>query len=135
MIKYFPDPELERKAKALSAVLGFRHDFSRVAFMRSTGSKSRHTLARCHALSRVLQAALGTKAHYVIEVISENFDRLSAEEQLKTIIHELMHIPKSMGGGFRHHDFVCRKNVEEMYKKIKSSSDIYEKTVSRTRAI
>ncbi|MBI4018059.1 MAG: metallopeptidase [Candidatus Aenigmarchaeota archaeon] len=120
MIKYFPDPELERKAKEISAVLGFRHDFSRVVFMRSTGSKSRYTLARCHALSRVLQKALNVRAHYVIEVISHNFDRLSEEEKTKTIIHELMHIPKSMGGGFRHHDYVCRRNVEQMYKKIKS---------------
>ncbi|MBI2578918.1 MAG: metallopeptidase [Candidatus Aenigmarchaeota archaeon] len=119
MIKYFPDPELERKAKEISAALSFRHDFSRVVFMRSTGSKSRHTLARCHALSRVLQKALGVKAHYVIEVISEKFDRLSEEEKAKTIIHELMHIPKSMGGGFRHHDYVCRRNVEEMYRKLK----------------
>lgn len=119
MIKYFPDPELERKSKEISAVLGFRHDFSRVVFMRSTGSKSRRTLARCHALPRVMQAALGTKAHYVIEVISENFDKLSEQEKTKTIIHEIMHIPKSMGGGFRHHDYVCRRNVEEMYRKLK----------------
>lgn len=119
MIKYFPAPDIESRAKEISSVLGFRHDFSRVAFMRSTGSKSRRTLARCHALSRVLQTALGTKAHYVVEVISENFDNLDEKERTKTIIHELMHIPKSMGGGFRHHDYVCRRNVEDFYKKLK----------------
>lgn len=66
-----------------------------------------------------MQTALGVKAHYVIEVISEKFDKLSEEERTKTIIHELMHIPKSMGGGFRQHDFVCRRNVDQMYRQYK----------------
>ena len=64
-----------------------------------------------------MQNALGIKAHYVIEVISENFDSMKEDEQTKTIIHELMHIPKGMKGGFRHHDFVCQRNVEAMYRK------------------
>ncbi len=119
MIKYFPAADIESKAKDIALKLGMHHDFSRVVFMRSTGSKSMHTLARCHALPRIMQTALGTKAHYVVEVISENFDKLSEEEKTKTMIHELLHIPKSMGGGFRHHDYVCRRNVEEMYKKFR----------------
>ena len=39
------------------------------------------------------------------------------EEKVKTLIHELMHIPKAFGGGFRHHDVVNRKNVENLYKR------------------
>lgn len=119
MIKYFPAPDIEEKAQHISAQLGIRHDFSRVRFIRSRGSQSKRTLARCHALPRVMQTALGVKAHYVIEVISEKFDKLSEEERTKTIIHELMHIPKSMGGGFRQHDFVCRRNVDQMYRQYK----------------
>lgn len=65
-----------------------------------------------------MHVALNTKAHYVIEVISENFDRLNEAEKTKTLIHELLHIPKSFGGGFRHHDYASRKNVEQMYKKL-----------------
>ena len=64
-----------------------------------------------------MQIALGTKPHYVIEGISERYDKLSEAEKTKVIIHELMHIPKSFGGGFRYHDHVNRKNVEEMYKR------------------
>lgn len=122
MIKYFPAPDIEERAKHVSARLGIRHDFSRVRFIRSRGSKAERMLARCHALPRVMQIAIGIKAHYVIEVISEQYDRLSEEEQLKTIIHELLHIPKSMGGGFRHHDYVCRKNIDTLYKKFAASS-------------
>jgi len=119
MIKYFPAPDIEAQAKQIAAKLQMHHDFSRVVFMRSNGSKSKYTLARCHALSRIMQKALDVEAHYVIEVIAERFDVLSQEEQTKTIIHELLHVPKSMGGGFRHHDYVCRRNVEDMYKKFK----------------
>ena len=85
MIKYVPAPDIETKAKEIAATLGMHHDFSRVVFMRSHNSKSRYTIARCHALSRVMQKALGVKAHYVIEVISHQFDKMSHEEQTKTI--------------------------------------------------
>lgn len=119
MIKYHPAPDIEEKARFIAEKVGVRHDFSRIRFVRSTGSKATRTLARCHAMPRVLQAALGMKAHYVIEVISEQFDRMSEEQQAKTLIHELLHVPKSMGGGFRHHDYVCAKNIERMYKMLK----------------
>lgn len=57
------------------------------------------------------------KGFYLIEAISEKFDKLPSEEQLKVIIHELMHIPKSFGGGFIHHDKVNEKSVRMMYEK------------------
>jgi predicted metallopeptidase len=119
MIKYYPAPDIEERAKDIAKKLEMKHDFSRVVFVRSKGSQSRYTLARCHALPRIMQAALNVKAHYVIEVISEKFDRLGESEQTKVIIHELMHIPKAFGGGFKHHDFVTRKNVEILYNKYK----------------
>jgi len=64
-----------------------------------------------------MQLALNRKGFYVIEVISKRFDKLSSEDKLKTLIHELMHIPKSFGGGFRHHDYVCEENIEIEYQK------------------
>ena len=94
-------------------------DVSRVAFLRSSGTSTRNTIARCHGLSKVMQLGMDIKAFYVIEVISEKFDRLSREDQTKVLIHELMHIPKNFGGGFRHHDYVCRSEVEKMYRMYK----------------
>lgn len=122
MIKYEPAPDIEKRISHIVMSMGMHHDLSRVKCIRSRGSQSRRTLARCHALPRIMQHALSVKAHYVIEVISENFDALDDDEQTKTIIHELMHIPKSMGGGFRHHDFVCTKNVEKVFKEYKNTS-------------
>ncbi|MBI2971860.1 MAG: metallopeptidase [Candidatus Aenigmarchaeota archaeon] len=116
MIRYERDEALELRVRGIAQKLQLRHDMTRIACIRSTGSKARRTLARCHALPRVMQLALGVKAHYAIEVIAEQFDRLPPDEQAKTVIHELMHIPERMKGGFRQHDYVCRKNVEKMYK-------------------
>jgi predicted metallopeptidase len=54
--------------------------------------------------------------------VSENFDRLSGEDKIKTIMHELLHIPQGFGGGFRHHrPFVNRKNVETFFCAYKKS--------------
>ena len=59
---------------------------------------------------------MNIKAVYIIEIIHERFEKMSREEQDKTLIHELMHIPKSFGGGFKHHNVVNSKNVEKLYK-------------------
>ena len=117
-IKYEHAPDIEDQVRAISGKLDLYHlDFDSIRCIRSFGSKSRRTLARCHAMSRIFQKALGVKAHYVIEVIAENFDKLKEEDKIKTLIHELLHIPKSMGGGFRHHDFVNARTVDILYKK------------------
>jgi len=119
MIDYNRAPDIDKKAREVVEKLGMRHvDISRVWFMRSSGSESRHTLARIHVLPRIMQKALGIPTQYVIEVISEKFDRLPEDDKTKTIIHELMHIPEAFGGGFRHHrPYVNKRTVEEMYRK------------------
>ena len=70
-----------------------------------------------------IQLTIGVKAHYGIEFLSGRFDKLSKEEQDKVIIHELMHIPKSFGGGFRHHDYVCDKNINNFHKELKRNQE------------
>ncbi len=116
-IKYFDAPDLKWRMKEIAKILGMGYlDLSRVECLRSTGSSSKRTIARCHALGKLMQKAMKTKAFYAIEFL-ERFEKLSEKEQDKTIIHELMHIPKSFGGGFRHHDFVCEKNVDLLYNK------------------
>ena len=117
-IKYYPADDLKGVAKEIVFKLDWLHiDLNSVGFLRSRGSKSRGTIARCHALGKAMQMGMGReKAFYLIEVISERFDRMSEEDQIKTIIHELMHIPKSFGGGFKHHNIVNEKNVGKVYE-------------------
>lgn len=118
MIQYESAPDLDMQVREIVGKLSLEHiDFSRVFCVRSKGSKSRRILARCHVLPRVMQKALGIRAHYVIEIVTENFEKLSEEERVKTLIHELLHIPKAFGGGFRHHrTHVNRRTVDEMYQ-------------------
>ena len=117
MIKYEDAPDIKENLQRIAQSLQFNHiKIDDVHCFRSHGSGSRGTIARCHALSKVWQSALNTRAAYIIEVISERYDKLSDEEKIKVLIHELLHIPKSFGGGFRHHDFVCRRNVEQLYR-------------------
>jgi len=87
---------------------------------RSKGSKSKRIIARIHGFGKIWQKALGLPPAYVIEVLSERYDRLSQEDKEKTLIHELMHIPKGFKGGFRpHKGYVSRQQVESMYKEYK----------------
>lgn len=93
---------------------------NRVYCYRSYGSKARRVIARIHALPRIWQQALSEPAYYAIEVLSEQYDPLPLSEKQKTLIHELLHIPNSFGGGFRHHkDWVTRKRVEAMYARLR----------------
>lgn len=120
MIRYEMAPEIESKLKRITRKLKMDHiDLNRVKGVRSYGSTGKGIIARCHALPKVMQLALGIDAHYVIEILTENYNRLSNEEQIKILIHELMHIPETFGGGFRmHKDHVTRKNVEKLYRKL-----------------
>ena len=84
---------------------------------RSQGSKSKHTIARIYGLGKIWQEALMRPPSYVIEVISERYDSLSDEEKEKTLIHELLHIPKGFSGGFRpHKGYISSRRVEELHR-------------------
>jgi len=84
---------------------------------RSKGSKSKRIIARIHGFGKIWQKALGLSPAYVIEVLSERYDRLSQEDKEKTVIHELLHIPKGFKGGFRpHKGYISKKKVEKLHK-------------------
>lgn len=114
-IKYEIAHDLQEQINEIAGVLFPHVKLDSVVCLRSFGSTSRGTIARCHALGKAMQLALGRKGFYVIEVIHSRFDKLSEEEKIKTLIHELMHIPKSFGGGFIHHNIVHHRNVDKMY--------------------
>jgi predicted metallopeptidase len=115
-IKYEIAEDLQIRMNEIAKLLFPHVKIEDAICLRSFGSSSRGTIARCHALGKAMQLALGRKGFYAIEVISKRFDKMSFEEQDKVLIHELMHIPKTFGGGFIHHNVVCEKNVEKMYR-------------------
>jgi len=117
-IKYHEALDIRERAEEIIRIMGWPHlDPEHIGFLRSTGSTARRTIARCHALGKAMQIAMGRKnGFYLIEVIAEKFDKLSLEKQDEVIIHELMHIPKAFGGGFIHHNVVNERNVKRVYR-------------------
>jgi len=115
-LKYEYAPDLQEIAEEISRMLFPHIIMERVKCFRSYGSSARGTIARCHALGKLMQQTIGVKAYYALEFLSPKFERLKKEDQVKTIIHELMHIPNTFGGGFKHHDWVTEKNVNLHYK-------------------
>lgn len=122
-IRYEIAGDIQARFEDIVRTLNLSHiDLANVVCVRSFGSSARRVVARCHGMSKVLQLAMGVKAFYVLEFISERFDALSADGRDETIIHELMHIPGNFGGGFRHHDHVTAANVRTLlsaYRKAK----------------
>jgi len=123
-MKYEKAEDLKRRAEEIVNKMGWNHiDMTNVGFLRSFGSSSKGTIARCHAMGKAMQLALERKGFYLLEFISERFDKMSKEDQIKVILHELMHIPKTFGGGFIHHDRVNDRIVEKVYHELKKKDD------------
>lgn len=122
-MKYEFAEDIQEIAEEISKMLFLHVDLDNVKCFRSFGTSSRRTIARCHALGKIMQKAIGIKAVYVLEFLSERFDKLDEEEKIRVIIHELMHIPKSFGGGFKHHDFVNKRNVNKFYKEYRKKKN------------
>lgn len=98
-------------------------DPKRVVCMRSTQATSR-ARARIWSFPHIWQLALKKPAHYIIEVLSQHFDHLSADDKTRVIIHELMHIPKNFSGSLVPHRGIHKRidtrTVEQLFKQYKS---------------
>lgn len=113
-------PDIVEWVRALVRDLGFDHiKPDHVHVVRSTGSQAR-AYARIWGLSRIFQEVAGFPTTYVIEVLTQHFDKLSYEEQTKVLIHELMHIPKTFSGALLSHNgryhSICERTVKQLYE-------------------
>lgn len=115
-IRYEPAPDIDARVIAIGRSLNLKHIDERVRCVRSVGGKSRWTLARCYSVAKAIQSALGVGPCYVIEVVGHQFDKLPEPEQTKTLIHEILHIPKAFGGGLKSHRFVNSRTVNKLYR-------------------
>ena len=120
-IEYSQAPDVKVLADEIVETLGLYYVVPQfVHCVRSRGSASRRTIARIHGFGKIWQETLHLPASYVIEVISERYDKLSEEDKEKTIIHELLHIPAGFAGGFRpHKGYIDCKTVDDMYRAFK----------------
>jgi predicted metallopeptidase len=121
MIQYYDAPDIRKRIETIVDVLKFDHvDLKNIHCIRSRRSKAKRTIARVHGLGRIWQQSLDMDPTYVIEVIHKLFDYYPPEAQDRTLIHEIMHIPHTAKGGFRHHkNYVTSANVETWHKRYK----------------
>ena len=123
-MKYDYAPDLKERLVEIVNALKMDHiNLERVECLRSFGSSTKRTIARCHTIGKVMQKGMKTNAFYTIEIL-EKFDKLNKINQDKVIIHELLHIPKTFGGGFRQHDFVCEENIDKLHRNLEFKQKI-----------
>lgn len=82
--------------------------------VRSFGSSSK-AIARIWGLPRVWQIVLDLKPQYVVEIISEKFDKMSVDQQNRVLIHELAHIPKTFSGALIPHTRNFKKRLAKYF--------------------
>ena len=110
--------DIKKDIQEIAHTLSFSHlNLGRIICFRSYGSTSR-AQARIWSFPRVWQLALKIPAAYVIEVISERFDKLPKDEKKKVLIHELLHIPKNFSGALLAHRRKGRRINYQVVEKI-----------------
>jgi predicted metallopeptidase len=108
------DAEIQQEMEGIIASLDFSHIKSgRVFCYRTNGSKA-HAYARIWAFPKIFQDVLSIEPAYVMEIISEKFDKLKEDDKKKVIIHELLHIPKNFSGSLLPHKYGYTRIDEEV---------------------
>ena len=102
-MKYKPAPEIKRQIRTLIKELGFSHvKVNNIHCIRSFDANTR-AIARIWGMAKIFHEVVGIAPHYIIEVNAKRFDRLNDRDKIKTLIHELMHIPKTFSGALLSH--------------------------------
>ena len=127
-IEWLDAPDIKRRIRSLAVSLQI--DWikpSSVYCVRSTNSKTR-AYARIWGLGRIWQQALNLKPVYIIEVISEKFDRLGLLEQDKVLLHEISHIPKNFSGSLVPHITRGKRKFSDKVNKLIFQYEYYNST-------
>lgn len=122
-MKYEKAPEIKEKILQLIDKLKFDYiKGENIHCIRSFDAKTR-AYARIWGMAKLFKEVVGIEPHYIIEVNARQFDKLNERDQLKTLVHELMHIPKTFSGALlphrgRYHRINDRE-VEKILESIK----------------
>lgn len=120
-MEWIDAPDIKHQIDDLIKNTNFGHiDPVSLHCVRSFGSSSR-AIARIWSLPRVWRQVLSIKPQYIVEVVSERFDKYSLEDRQKTLIHELMHIPRNFSGSLvshrgRYHR-INNRSVEKLFQR------------------
>lgn len=102
-MNYSLAPEIKEQIDELVTALDMAHvKVKNIHCIRSHDAKTR-AVARIWGMSRLFKEVAGLEPNYIIEVNGKRYDKLSEREKMKTLIHELMHIPKTFSGALLSH--------------------------------
>lgn len=125
-VNWVIDDEIKNRVRYLLEIIDAPWiKLNQVHCVRSTGTNTR-AYARIWGLPNLWQMVLNIKANYIIEVISEKFDKLSQEKKDKVLIHELSHIPKNFSGALLPHN---HKGESSFHSKLKIWERMYDNYV------
>jgi predicted metallopeptidase len=123
-LEWEKDSVLQKEMEDIVASLDMLHvNAKRVFCYRTSGSKAR-AYARIWSFPKIFQEVLLIEPAYVMEIISEKFDRLATDDKKKVIIHELLHIPKNFSGALLPHSYGhtrIEREVDVLFKKYVNS--------------
>jgi len=114
MVTYTASHELKERAKLIADRFMLDHiDFNRIHCYRYKSNTN--TVAKIIGFFKTLQLVYPEiKPYYVIVFNDHNFLRQNKEEQDTTILHELLHIPKTFSGEYSK---IAHHKIREMSKK------------------
>ena len=102
-MNYKAAPEIKRQIRVLAKQLHVNNiKLNNVHCIRSFDAKTR-AYARIWGMAKLFKEVAGLEPNYIIEVNARRFDKLNEREKIKTLIHELMHIPKTFSGALLSH--------------------------------
>ena len=102
-MKYSKAPDIQEKILKLITQLKFDYiKGESIHCIRSFDAKTR-AFARIWGMAKLFKEVAGLEPHYIIEVNAKRFDKLNPRDQIKTLIHELLHIPKTFSGALLPH--------------------------------
>ncbi len=124
-IKWEKSTDVKNRVEKLIKVLNF--NWIKTANLHFVKSKNANTqaYARIWGLPKLWQLILKEKPNYIIEVISEKFDKLSEKEKDRVLIHELAHIPKNFSGSLLSH--IKKKGKRNFNDKVNKYIKMYFK--------
>lgn len=120
-MNYKKAPEIKKTIVQLINRLDMKHiKKNNIHCIRSFDAKTR-AVARIWGMAKIFHEVVGITPNYIIEVNAKRFDKMSDRDKVKTLIHELMHIPKTFSGALlshrgRYHEITDRE-VEKILKK------------------
>jgi len=124
-VSWIKAEDVKNRLEKLIKLSDLPYNIENITALRSYSSKSR-AYARIWGLSKVWQLALNLKPHYIIEVLSEKYDKLPNSKKDEVLLHELAHIPQNFSGSLlphiRHGKRNFRNRVDKLIKSVNLNS-------------